>query len=432
MAYPYEDYWVTRRDPETNIEYGAFDRAAFDAAQPEPGEKTFRTIMLENEYLKLTFIPELGGRLYQVVYKPTGQSLLYNNAVLKPSPWGMPEQGGWLAAGGMEWAFPTQEHGYEWNLPWDAQVTTMTDGISVTLTDSTATDRPRVQVNVTLPSKSAYFTVSPRIENPTDEPQRIQFWLNAMLNPGSNGPVSPDTEFVLPDDSVWIHSTGNQWISEDAVPASDATSTSLPVTFSELEGRDMRLYSNWDEYLGIFAVDPSNGDLAENFVGAYNHSTAFGVARVFPPAQAPGVKLFAFGPNFCCSDAYKDDESEYFELWGGIPRTFFPDDDVTLAPGEVRTWTENWLLLPKTGGLSAAAKDAALNLRESADSVYLSVYSPIARRATVVLKQGDTIVEQWQMDFGIGQVWEQNVKTELQNLKLELQTPDGKVIVGTP
>ncbi len=429
-VYPYEKFWSDKRDPATNIPFKAFDRAAYDASSPRPTPETFRVIVIANEYLKLTFLPELGGRLYQALHIQSGKTMFYNNPVLKPSPWGMSVQGGWLAAGGIEWAFPTQEHGYEWNAVWDAQVTRAQDGVSVTLTDSNATDRPRAKVRVTLPPRATYFKIELRVENPTASPQRIQFWLNAMLNLSSEK-ISPDTEFIFPTDSVFIHSTANEWMPRERVPSGDATAPLAPISFSNAQGRDLRFFRNWDQYLGVFAVETGTGNLAQNFVGAYNHETNFGVARVFATAHAPGVKLFAFGPNFCCRDAYTDDGSDYFELWGGIPRTFFPDDDITLAPGEARAWTEYWLPLPRTNGLSAASSDAALYVQRDADQVYLNVYSAIARDAVIVLKQGDTNLNRWQETFSPGRVWEQRVKLENTNLQLQLQDANGDVIVET-
>jgi hypothetical protein len=430
-VYPYDQFLRETRDPDTNIPFQAFDRAAYDAAPRRAESKTLRVLIVENEYLQLEFLPELGGRLYQVLYKPTGQSLFYNNPVLKPSPWGMETQQGWLAAGGMEWAFPTQEHGYEWGAPWDARISSNPDGVSVTLSDSFANDRPRVQVRVTLPAHASYFTIEPRIENPTTGAKRIQFWLNAMLNPGGNGRVSPEMEFILPSDAVLVHSTADDWVPPDAVPRAGARSPNAPVSFSNLNGRDLRFYRAWDKYLGVFAVDTGKGKLAQNFVGAYNHEKDFGVVRVFPPVQAPGVKLFGFGPNFCCRDAYTDDDSSYFELWGGIPRTFFPDDDITLAPGETRTWTEHWMPLAQMNGLSAASADAALSLQVRDGRAHISAYSAVAREVFVVLKENGVITQVRQIKLRPAEVWSEQIPIANPRVQVQLQGLNHAVIVET-
>lgn len=428
-AYPYQEFLHAERDPGTHILFQAFDRAAYDAAPRTPQPRTFRAVILENRYLKLTFLPDLGGRLYQITYKATGQSLLYNNRVLKPSPWGMPEQGGWLAVGGIEWAFPTQEHGYEWNASWTFETQLSDTAATIILRDSDAVDRPLVQIRVTLPAHAANFKIEPRIKNPTASPQRLQFWDNAQLNLGAQS-LSPATEFIFPSDSVWIHSTGNAWISPDAIPAPGATVPKAPVSLSNLDGRDLRFYRNWDNYLGVFA----GAELATNFVGAYNHEADLGIARVFPPAQAPGVKLFAFGPNFCCRNLYTDDDSGYFELWGGISRTFFADDDVTLAPGETREWTEYWLPIAHTNGLSAASADTAISLQVRDNQANVTAYSAITRDVMVVLTENGTIARTRHVTLTPTHVWSEQipVPNSVTAIRLQLRDLQGNLIVTTP
>jgi hypothetical protein len=86
--------------------YYSLDRGRYDAGKIE--DRDFTLIVLENDYLRLSLLPELGGRIYQAVFKPTGHNIFYQNPVLKPSPWGPPEMGWWLAAGGMEWGLPVE------------------------------------------------------------------------------------------------------------------------------------------------------------------------------------------------------------------------------------------------------------------------------------------------------------------------------------
>lgn len=429
-AYPYENFLYDAYDRSTNFSLRALDRDAYNArvSARDIRSKTFRAVILENRYLKLAFLPELGGRLYQITYKPTNQNLLYNNPVLKPTPWGMSIQKGWLAAGGIEWAFPTQEHGYEWNAPWNFETQVSDAEAMILLRDSDAVNRARVRLRVVLPAGAAYFRIETRVENPTAQPQRLQFWNNAMLNLGAEK-ISPQTEIIFPSDAVFLHTTANEWIPREWIPGNRATAPSVPVSMSNLAGRDLRWFQNWDTYLGFFAVDTAPAELATNFVGAYNHATQLGIARVFPPADAPGVKVFAFGPNFCCRDAYTDDASEYFELWGGIPRTFFPDDDVTFAAGETRAWTEYWLPLAGTNGLDAAAQDAALTLDVRDHQAMLTAYSAVTRAVHLVLKQNNEIVFAHQVTLTPDQVWSNQVSVSNDALEFQMRDLNDQLIV---
>ena len=48
----------------------------------------YQLLVLENDYLRVTILPELGGRVYQLIYKATGNNELYQNPVIKPTHWG--------------------------------------------------------------------------------------------------------------------------------------------------------------------------------------------------------------------------------------------------------------------------------------------------------------------------------------------------------
>ena len=199
-TYPYVDYLQQETDARYNIPYWWLDRTAYETTQPTPTSQPYRALIVENEYLQLTFLPELGGRLYRCIHKPTGLNLFYQNPVVKPSRWGAmipAEHNWWLAVGGMEWALPVHEHGYEFGNTWEYSVEATAQGTTVILWDSQDQNRLRFEVRVTLPPGKAAFVVRPRLLNAMASDVSVQFWINAMLTLGSHT-VSPETEFVLP------------------------------------------------------------------------------------------------------------------------------------------------------------------------------------------------------------------------------------------
>jgi len=372
-TYPYANYLREAFDGQHGFTFWWLERAAYEAAHPAPLMRSYRALVLENEYLRLVILPELGGRIYRCVFKPTGQEIFYQNAVLKPSQWGplSSDQNWWLAAGGMEWALPVHEHGYEFGVLWEATVQREDGAATIILRDSQAQNRVRAEIAVTLQAGRAAFTVRPRLVNPTGQAQTVQFWLNAMLTLGSPS-IAPDTEFVLPTNRVVVHSTGD---------------TSLPGEHQMMDwpvhgGRDMSTYSNWRAPLGVFALDTGQG-----FAGAYNPTAGLGVARVFPPQIARGVKLFAFGSEFGDTAQYADDGSKYFELWGGPCLTFWPEDAITLEPGASLEWTEHWQPFTGLGGLDYVNAAAALHLRRDNNSgtVHVGVATVTQWAGTVTL-----------------------------------------------
>jgi hypothetical protein len=128
-------------------------------------ERTFNAITLHNSYVAVTVLPELGGRLYRWQDKVTGRQLLYANPVLKPTAWG--NRGWWLASGGIEWAFPTDEHGLNEYRPWDYSTEVLSDTVSITVSDVEDQTGMTVGVTITLDADHTYMTLAPFVLNDT-------------------------------------------------------------------------------------------------------------------------------------------------------------------------------------------------------------------------------------------------------------------------
>jgi uncharacterized repeat protein (TIGR01451 family) len=324
--------------------------------------RTFTLLVLSNDYLTVTLLPELGGRVYEMIFKPTGHNELYRNPVLKPAPWGPLEQGWWLAAGGLEWGFPTDEHGYEWGVPWHYHITTSSAGVTVTLQDSYAITRPTVSVAVFLPSERAALVVQPQLTNSTFERVGVKYWTNAMLAPGAANRPSADLRFLFPGDQVTVHSRGDPHLPPEG------ELMDWPVH----NGLDYGRLGNWNRWLGFFEAPQAHG----SFTGVYDPVANEGVLRVYPAALATGSKGFAFGwKDPVPSDRWTDDGSGYVEVHGGLMPTFW--DTATLSPGQVISWTEVWYPVNGLGGVSAASDKAALHLEGVDDTLALGLYTPV-------------------------------------------------------
>ena len=332
--------------PTYGYEQGFFSPPG-DAIAPYPrldeskvgpvGPRSYRLVVMENRYLKLSIMPELGGRLYEVIYKPTGHNELYRNPVIKPSSFGA--RGWWLAAGGMEWAAPTDEHGLMEYLPWQAAAQRNTDG-GATVTVS-ATDRltgVKVTGTISLSPEDSSYAVSARMDNPTGRQQRGQLWTNAMLTPGGSNRVSARARFIVPHSEMVVHST-----SDPDLPGERGA-----VRWPSHQGRNLSDTSTWKGWLGAFAMPTAQRG---QFAAVYNPDADEGMVKTFQGQQMQGLKIFGFGPGFN-SRVYTDDDSSYVELWGGATPTFW--DYATLPAGGSMGWTERWQPVAGMGGVSLA------------------------------------------------------------------------------
>jgi hypothetical protein len=349
-----------------------------------PSPRSYRALVLENRYLELTVLPELGGRIYRWIDKTGGKNLFYQNPVIKPTSWGY--RGWWLATGGMEWALPVEEHGLSEATPWDYAVTVDAGSAAVTVSDIEKHSGLVCAVTIRLDEDHSYFSLQPQITNPTSSTVRYEFWLNGMFGLGAQQ-VGPGLEFVLPITQVVVHSTG-----DETLPNAGEV-----ISWPIYQGRDLSDYGAWRKYLGVFAYPAAGAD----FMGAYNHTTGLGVVRIFPHEVARGAKIF--GPGDIDPGVWTDDGSSYVELWGGLAPTF--GDTVALEPGKSVTWQEHWYAIPCMGGFAYANDMAALDLSltESTVEVAAAVTADVTGRVT--LFHDGRPAANWQVSLVPGQAF---------------------------
>jgi len=347
-TYPYDRYLSDARNETFNWPYKRFDRERYQRERPGPENRTYKLLVLENAYLKITVLPELGGRIWQAIHKPTGANLFYQNPVVKPSPWGPPEQLGWLAIGGLEWSLPVVEHGYDWGVPWGySPLQHSPDMASITVFTPRDGRYLSASVTITLRAGAAEFDVEPTISNTSDRSLDFAFWGTALLAPGAGNKPSASTHFLLPGQQMTVHSTGDAHL-----PA-----PGQPFAWPIHNGVDYSWLGNYQQWLGFFERPAAHGP----YTALYDTAANAGVVRIYPSGIARGSKLFALGWHAAIgSDNFTDDGSAYVELHGGLAPTF--DDTYRLPAGGAVSWREVWYPVNAIGGLSYADEVAAIHL----------------------------------------------------------------------
>jgi len=388
-TYPYASLLAQTTDPD-RAGYPVFtlDRSAYDALNPQPAPQSYRLLVLENRYLRLGILPDLGGRIYECVFKPTGANEFYSNAVIKPTRWGPGAPAGaswWLAAGGLEWGFPVEEHGYEFGTAWGFDHAAQPDGgVMITVFTKTGPQAPYAVVDVILPPDKAYFIIRPHIVNPLGAPFRFKWWSNAMLAPGPANSASADLRIILPVNEVTVHSTG-----DTGLPGS-GRGMSWPV----YGGRDLSRLGAWQNYAGLFA----RPDGAGRFAGVYDPGADEGMVRVPAGKVAKGLKVFApRGADGLDPALWTDDGSTYIELHSGLTATF--DDWYELEPGHDVTWDEYWYPVAGIGGVTFADEIAAVSLAPTSNSLQFGMFptTALSGKLAITLPGADPLTLDAQM-----------------------------------
>jgi len=329
-------------------------------------EKTHTAIIIENEYQVLSLLPEM-GRVYSMVYKPTGHETLWRNDIVRPGG-ANNDTGWWLWIGGVEYTLPGDEHGTTWALPWSYDVredSQLRKSVRMQIVEPTTGLHERIDINV-YPGLAS-FEADIRIWNVTADTISFAHWVNPMWAPGGQNELTDNTEFIIPTERILI---------EERWQANMGPSPQI------WKGNPLRFIRNWGKMGDLRA-----GGLTAGFYSAYSHDAEEGVVRVFDPLKTPGMDMWTYGyhPTDIPMGSGGPNNG-YAEMWGGTVE-HFPDEVRPLAPGASLTWTEWMYPYQGTAGLTFANRELAANcsISDEGDSLFVAL-CPVRRLTSAALE----------------------------------------------
>ncbi|KUJ38845.1 hypothetical protein ADL25_21585 [Streptomyces sp. NRRL F-5122] len=137
------------------------------------------TVVIENDRLRATVLPGLGGRIASLFHKPTGRELLYRNPVFQPACFAL--NGAWFS-GGIEWNIGATGHTTLSCSPLHAaRVTAPDGGEMLRLWEWERLRDLPFQVDLWLPEGSDFLYVGVRIRNPHERPAPTYWWSNIAV-----------------------------------------------------------------------------------------------------------------------------------------------------------------------------------------------------------------------------------------------------------
>ena len=328
---------------------------------------TYKAIFLENEYLKITCLPELGGRLHSVFDKTTGEEAFHLNDVIKPSMIAM--RGGFIS-GGIEWNAGPQVHTVTIMSPVDVLYGENEDGSAyIEVSNLEKSLRTKWTVRVTLHPGKALLDEDIRIYNPTDAMNPYYFW-NCTAFPQLEG-----TRFIYPMRTGTDH-FGVEYFD-------------WPVH----EGKDLSWTKNYEDAASIFAVD-----CAYDFFGAYDVDLDRGIVQVADHNEYPGKKAWTWGQGEYGRVSMKnlgDTNPEYIEVQSGPLQT--QSDYGMLPPGGAVSWKEYWYPVHGLGtGFEYVTEKIAIQASHEENKIAISMISTevIEGVSCIVLADGKEIQRQ--------------------------------------
>jgi tetratricopeptide (TPR) repeat protein len=363
------------RNPVFRSQYGVahiYPYTLQDEIASTPSDVTYATIVLENTYLRVTVLPDLGGRVYSVYDKISKREVFYKNSTIKFSPLAIR---GAFFSGGVEFSFPVA-HAPTSASPVNWDMRENEDGsASIVVGGLEHMSGMRWTITLTLYPGRCALAQDVMLFNPSPLPGRYHYWTNASLV------SADDTEFIYPLRRVrsYEFSGTSSW----PVARLDliASQPGLP----GMEGVPMwpadRMHEPVDFHLEkdmLAQVSIFGRDVERDFFGAWQHASNTGYAHYAKARDVAGMKLWSWGRSdvgIVNQSALTDDGSIYAETQCGAMETQLDFD--FLPPGVTRSWREWWLPLREIGGLTCASADLgarlSVNPTDSEERVDLTV-----------------------------------------------------------
>lgn len=340
-------------------------------------EQSYHVIYLENEYIKVMILPELGGRVQMAYDKIKQRHFIYYNHVIKPALVGL--TGPWIS-GGIEFNWP-QHHRPSTYLPVDYYIEKKGDGSAIVWVN----ERERMfhqkgMAGFTLRPGCARLEIQGKVYNPTPFPQTFLWWANPAVA------VNEYYQSVFPEDVNAVFDHGKRDVSRYPI----ATGTYYKIDYSS--GVDISRYKNIPVPTSYMAIRSKY-----NFVGGYENDTRAGVLHVANHHISPGKKQWTWG-NGDFGQAWDrnltDADGPYIELMAGVYTDNQPDF-TWLQPYEEKTFVQYFIPYRELGVVKNASEDILMNLEIEVDCAILKVFATSIQTELhiTVTQLGNTVLD---------------------------------------
>jgi len=311
-------------------------------------DKEYQAAILENEFVKMVMLPEIGGRIFEAQDKANNNyNFFYQQKVIKPALVGL--AGPWIS-GGVEFNWP-QHHRPGTYLPTDVYIEEEADGAkTIWMSEYDPMYRLKGMHGIRIRPNSALIELRGRLFNRTPLTQTFLWWANVAVE------VHGDYQSFFPPD---VHYVADHAVrAQSSFPYAENDYYGIP--YHERQGRnDLRNYNNIPVPTSYMVCDTKY-----DFFGGYDFKEDGGFIHVANRHIAPGKKQWTWG-NEAFGRAWDreltDEGGPYFELMAGVYTDNQPDFTY-LLPYETKTFSQFWWSYKNLGPVQNANKDLAIRL----------------------------------------------------------------------
>ncbi|SFD18686.1 DUF5107 domain-containing protein [Flavobacterium phragmitis] len=381
----------------------------------EKTDKEYQAVYLENEFIKIMILPELGGRVHMAYDKTKERHFVYYNQVVKPALVGL--TGPWIS-GGIEFNWP-QHHRPTTFDPVDFKIEEHEDGsATVWCSEVERMFRTKGMAGFRLYPDKAYLEIKAQLYNRTSFPQTFLWWANPAVK------VNDDYQSVFPPDVNAVFDHGKRDVSSFPI----AKGTYYKVDYSP--GTDISRYKNIPVPTSYMAIASKY-----NFVGGYENDSKGGLLHVANHHVSPGKKQWTWGHGDfgrAWDRNLTDEDGPYIELMCGVYTDNQPDF-TWIMPGEQKEFTQYFMPYRDLGIVKNATKNAMVNLESVDNKLVIKAYTTgVYPKTTVTLKNNDVVLLQKQYDASPNNSFEETIdfaNVSLEGLSISVTDAANKVLV---
>ena len=328
----------------------------------EKVDKEYKAVYIENEYIKVMILPELGGRVQMAYDKIKQRHFVYYNHVIKPALVGL--AGPWIS-GGIEFNWP-QHHRPSTYMPVDSTIVENQDGsITVWVNEMERMFHQKGMAGFTLRPGCAYLEIQGRVSNRTNLPQTFLWWANPAVE------VNDAYQSVFPPDINAVFDHGKRAVS------------SFPIATGTYYKMDYSAGVNISNYKNIFVPTSYMGVNSRfDFEGGYENDTHGGMLHVASHHYSPGKKQWTWGngdfgrawDRNLTDEATPEEMAQwhidregfrpYIELMAGVYTENQPDF-TWLMPYEEKQFVQYFMPYREVGIVKQASKDFVMNIEQA-------------------------------------------------------------------
>lgn len=340
-------------------------------------DKEYKAVILENDWLYVIVLPEIGGRIYTAYDKTNGYDFVYHNKVIKPALVGL--LGPWIS-GGIEFNWP-QHHRPTTFKQVNYRIKNYLDGsASVIVGESEAMFGLKHTTEIRLYADKSYIEIKTDVYNRGNTPETFLWWANPAFR------VNDDTATIMPDDVTAVMDHGKRAVSTFPI----ANGEYYKMDYSE--GVDISRYKNIPVPTSFMAYK-SDFD----FVGGYDYGRNAGLLHVADHHVAPGKKQWTWGSGdfgIAWDRNLTDEDGPYVELMTGCFTDNQPDFTY-IRPMETKSFTQYFLPYHEVGRVLNADKNICFGIENGK----LIVYSSAKIDAHITVKESGKILYNDTIEF---------------------------------